>query len=116
MNDQLSLLLRREGLGQNDRCKWYWSSLKELSDLSTSWTILRVVIITTDKTRVSWFVLISIFNRGSFGFLYLRIIFSLFILTSPLFRFFFISWGRLNCIYLRILVGGRGQEMKHFEH
>jgi hypothetical protein len=68
MNDQLSLLLRREGLGQNGQSRWFWSSLKELSDLGASWTILRVVIITTDKTRVSRFALIPIINRGSFGF------------------------------------------------
>jgi hypothetical protein len=107
MDDQLSLLLRQEGLGQNGRCRWFWSSLKELSDIGTSWTILRVVIITTNKTRVSWFSLISIVNRGSFGLLYLRIIFSLLILTSPLFRFVFTGWGILNYIYLKSLAGGR---------
>ena len=109
MDDQLSLLLRREGLGQDNWCRWFWSSLKELSDLSTSRKILCVVIITTDKTRVSWFSLIPIINRGSFGLLCLRIIFSLLILTSPLFRFVFTGWGRLDCIYLRsLVVGGAG--------
>jgi hypothetical protein len=109
MNDQLSLLLRWEGLGQNGQSRWFWSSLKELSDLGTSWTILRVVIITTEKTRVSWFALIPIVNRGSFGSLCLRSIFVLLILTSPLFRFVFTGWGRLDCIYLISLVGGRGR-------
>jgi hypothetical protein len=109
MYDQLSLLLRREGLGQDIRCRWFWSSLKELSDLDTSWKILHVVIITTDNTRVSWFALIPIINRGSFGLLCLRIIFALLILTSPLFRFVFTSWGSLDCIYLRSLAGGRGR-------
>jgi hypothetical protein len=109
MDDQLSLLLRREGLGKNGWRRWFWSSLKELSDLSMSWTILRVVIITTDKARVSWFALILIINRGSFVLLCLRIIFALLILTSPHFRFVFTSWGRLDCIYLRSLAGGRGR-------
>jgi hypothetical protein len=109
MNDQLSLLLRWEGLGQNSQSKWFWSSLKELSDLGTSWKILRVVIITTDKTRVSRFVLIPIINRGSFGSLCLRSIFVVLILTPSLFGFVFTGWGRLNCIYLRSLVSGRGR-------
>jgi hypothetical protein len=74
-----------------------------------SWTIFHVVIITTDKTRVSRFALIPIVNRCSFGFLYLRSIFVLLILTSSLFGFVFTGWGRLNCIYLRSLVGGRGR-------
>jgi hypothetical protein len=67
MNDQLSLLLRREGLGQNGQSRWFSISLKDLSDLGTSWTILRVVIITTDKTKVSRFALIPIVNKWSFG-------------------------------------------------
>ena len=109
MNDQLSLLLRREGLGKDCRCRWFRSSLKELSDLGTSWTILRVVIITTDKARISGFALIPVLNNSSFRFLYLIIIFSLLILTSPLFRFVFTSWGRLDRIYLRSLASGRGR-------
>jgi hypothetical protein len=109
MHDQLILLLRRGGLGQNGRSRWFWSSLKELSDLGTSWTILHVVIITTDKTRVSWFALIPIINRGSFGFLCLRSIFSLLMLTPSLFRFVFTGRGRLNYIYLRSLAGGMGR-------
>jgi hypothetical protein len=109
MNDQLSLLLRREGLGQDSRCRWFRGSLKELSDLGTSWTILRVVIITTDKARVSGFVLIPVINRSSFRLLCLSIIFSLLILTSPLFRFVFTNWGRLDNIYLRSFVGGSGR-------
>jgi hypothetical protein len=109
MNDQLSLLLRREGLGQNGRSRWFWSSLKEVSDLGASWTILRVVIITIDKTRVSWFALIPIINMGSFGSLCLRSIFVLLILTPSVFGFVFIDWGILNDIYLRSLAGGRGR-------
>jgi hypothetical protein len=88
MNDQLSLLLRWEGLGQNDQSRGFWGSLKELSDIGVSWTILRVVIITTDKTRVARFVLISTVNRWSFGSLCLRSIFVLLILTPSLFGFF----------------------------
>jgi hypothetical protein len=112
MKDQLILLLRWEGLGQNNWSRWFWSSLKELSDLGVSWTILHVVIITTDKTRVSRFVLIPIVNRGSFGSLYLRSIFVLLILTPSLFGFVFTSWGRLNCIYLRSLANGRGKRRR----
>jgi hypothetical protein len=93
MNDRLSVLLRWEGLGQNDRCMWFWSSLKELTDLGTSWTIFHVVIISTKKTKVSRFSLIPIVNRGSFGSLCLRSIFVLLILTSPLFQFVFTGWG-----------------------
>jgi hypothetical protein len=89
MNDQLSLLLRQEGLGQNGRRRWFWGSLKELSDLEASWKILCVVTITTDKTRVSRFVLIPIVNRLSFGSLCLRSIFFLLILTPSLFGFVF---------------------------
>jgi hypothetical protein len=109
MNEQLSLLLRWEGLGQNGQCRWFWSSLKKLSDLDTSRKILRVVIITTDKTRVTWFVLIPIINRGIFGLFCWRITFSLLIVASPLFRFVFTGWGRLDNIYLRSLAGGRGR-------
>jgi hypothetical protein len=93
MNDQLSLMLRREGLGQDNRGRWFRGSLKELSDLDTSWTILRVVIITTNKARVSGFALIPVINRSSFSFLCLISIFSLLILTSPLFRFIFTDLG-----------------------
>ena len=109
MDDQLGLLLRRERLRQNDRCGRFHSPLEELSDLDPSWTIFRIVIVTTDKARVSWFTLIPIVNRGSFGLLCLRIIFSLLILASPLFRFVFTGWGRLDCIYLRSLTGGSGR-------
>jgi hypothetical protein len=89
VNDQLSLLLRQEGLRQDHRCWWFWGPLKELGDLGTSWKILRVVIITTDKARISWFALILIFNRSGFSLLGLIIIFSLLILASPLFIFVF---------------------------
>jgi hypothetical protein len=116
MDDQLSLLLRWEGLGKNGRSRRFWISLKELSDLGTSWTILRVMIITIDKARVLWFALIPIINRGSFGFLSWRIIFSLLILTSPIFRFVFTGWGRLDNIYLGSLSGGRGRETENFKH
>jgi hypothetical protein len=71
MNDQLGLLLSREGLGQNDHSGWFWGPLKELSNLGALWTILHVVIITTDKKRVSRFALIPIVNRWSFGSLFL---------------------------------------------
>jgi hypothetical protein len=58
MDDQRSLLLRREGLRQDCRRRGFRRSLKELVNLGTSRTILRVVIVTTDKARVAWFVLI----------------------------------------------------------
>jgi hypothetical protein len=109
MDDQMSLLSRWEGLGQESRCRSFRGCLKELSDLGTSWTILRVVIITTNKARLSWFALISIVNRSSFRFLFLRIILSLLIIASPLFIFVFTGWGRLHCIYLRSLSGGSGR-------
>jgi hypothetical protein len=109
MNDQLGLLLRGEGLEQNGRSGWFQGPLKELSNLGTSWTILRVVVITTNKTRVLRFALIPIINGWSFGFLYLRSIFFLLILTLSLSRFFFTGWGRLNHIYLRSLADGRGR-------
>jgi hypothetical protein len=102
MYDQLSLLLRWEGFGTKQM-------EKELSDLGTSWIILCVVIITIYKTRVSWFALIPIINRGSFGSLCLRSIFFLLILTPSLLGFVFTGWGRLNCIYLRSLASGRGR-------
>jgi hypothetical protein len=63
MDDQRSLLLRREGLRQDCRRRGLWGSLKELVNISTSRTILRVVIVTTDKARVAWFALISVINR-----------------------------------------------------
>jgi hypothetical protein len=81
MNDQLGLLLRGEGLGQNNWSGWFRGPLKELSNLGASWKILHVVIITTDKTRVSRFALIPIVNRWSFGSLCLRSVFVLLILT-----------------------------------
>jgi hypothetical protein len=82
MNDQRGLLLRREGLGQDCRRRGFRRSLKELSNLGTSRTILRVVIVTTDKARVPWFALIPIFNRRGFSLLILIIIFTLLILAS----------------------------------
>jgi hypothetical protein len=109
MDDQLSLLLRREGLGQDCWCIWFRCSLKKLSDLGTSWTILHVVIITTYKARVSWFVLIPIFNRGIFRLLCLIIIFSLLILASPFLGFIFTGRGRLNNIHLRSFTSGSGR-------
>jgi hypothetical protein len=83
--------------------------LKELSNLGSSWTILSVVIITTYKTRVSGFALIPIVNRWCFGFLKLWIIFILLVLTLSIFGFIFAGGGRLNRVYLRSLVGGRGR-------
>jgi hypothetical protein len=88
MDDQLGLLLRGEGLGHDNQSGWFGGSLKELSNLGASWTILRVVIITIDKTRVSGFAFIPIVNKWSFGSLYLRSIFFLLILTPSLFGFF----------------------------
>jgi hypothetical protein len=108
MNDQLGLLLRGEGLGQNGWSGWFRGPLKELSNLSASWTILRVVIITTYKMRVSRFALIPIVNRWGFGSLCLRSIFVLLIHTLNLSGFVFTGWGRLNRIYLRSLSSGGG--------
>ena len=106
MNDQLSLLLRQEGLGQNGQSRWLWSSLKELSDLGASWTILCVVIITTNKERVAGFALFPIFNRSVFSLFFLIIIFSLLILASPLFRFVFTGRGRLDKFTSEVLPAG----------
>jgi hypothetical protein len=83
MDDQRGLLLIREGLGQDYRRRGFRRSLKELSNFSTSRTILCVVIITTDKARVAGFALILIFNRRGFSLLILIIIFTLLILASP---------------------------------
>jgi hypothetical protein len=85
MNDQLGLLLRREGLQQHGWSGKFQGPLKELSNLGSSWTILSVVIITIDKTRVSRLALIPIINRWCFGFLSLRIIFILLVLTLSFF-------------------------------
>jgi hypothetical protein len=85
MNDQLGLLLRREGLRQHNQSGRFLGPLKELGNLGSSWTILSVVIITTDKTRVLRFELIPIVNRWGFGFLSLRIIFILLVLTLSFF-------------------------------
>ena len=81
MDDQGGLLLRREGLGQDCRHRRFRLSLKELINFGTSRTILRVVIVTTDKARVMWFELILIVNRRSFSLLILIIIFTLLILA-----------------------------------
>jgi hypothetical protein len=109
VNDQLALLLGRERLGQNGRCGRFHGPLKELSNLGPSWTIFHVVIITTDKVRVSGFALILINSRLHFGFLRLRVIFILLILTLPFFRFIFSSRGRLNGVHLRGLASGRSR-------
>ena len=106
MDNQLSLFLRQEGLGQDCQCRWFGHSFKELSDLGTSWKILRIVIITTDKARVAGFALIPILDRGVFRLLCLIIIFSLLILASPFFRFIFTNRGRLNDVHLRSFTGG----------
>jgi hypothetical protein len=105
MNDQLGLQLRRERLGQNNMCGRFRGPLKELSDLRTSWTIFRVVIITTDKAKVSGFALILIINRLCFGFLRLWIIFILLIITLSFFIYIFFGRGRLNEVNLRTFSG-----------
>jgi hypothetical protein len=81
MDDQRSLLLSREGLKKDYRCRGFWLSLKELVNLDASRTILHVVIITTDKARVEWFALILVFNRRGFGLLIRIFIFTLLILA-----------------------------------
>jgi hypothetical protein len=83
--------------------------LKELSNLGLSWSIISVVIIAIDKTRVLGFALIPIINRWCFGFLSLRSIFILPLLTLSFFGFIFADGGRLNRFYLRSLVGERGR-------
>jgi hypothetical protein len=114
MDYQLTLLLRRKGLGQDCRRRWFRCSLKELSNLSTSGTILCVVIITTDKARVAGFALILIFNKGIFRLLCLSIIFSLLILASPFFRFIFTGQCILNSVHLRSFTGGSGRRRSIF--
>ena len=88
--------------------------MKELSNLSSSWTILSVVIITTNKTRVSGFSLILIVNGLCFGLLRLWIIFILLVLTLSFFGFIFAGKGRLNRVHLRSLAGGRGRRWSIF--
>jgi hypothetical protein len=113
MNDQLGLFFRRESLGQNERCGRLHGPLKELSDLSTSGTIFYVVIITTDKARISRFALILIINKLHFGFLELWIIiFILLILSLSFFRFIFATRGILNEANLKSFVGGRSSSQR----
>jgi hypothetical protein len=69
MDDQLGLLFRRERLRQNDRRGRFRGPLEELSNLNASWTIFHIVIVTTDKERVSGFALILRINRLGIGFL-----------------------------------------------
>jgi hypothetical protein len=109
MDDQLGLLLRRERLRQNDRCRRFHGPLEELSNLSSSWTIFCIVIITTDKARVSGLALILIISRVGFGLLRLRVVFILLILTLPFFGFILSGRGRLNRINFRGLAGGRSR-------
>jgi hypothetical protein len=109
MDDQLGLLLRRERLRQNSRCGRFHGPLEEHSNLGLSWTIFRIVIVTTDKARVSGFALILIISRLCFGFLGLRVIFILLILTLSFFRFILSSRGRLNRVNLRCFSGGRSR-------
>jgi hypothetical protein len=109
MDDQLGLLLRRERLIQNDRCGRFPGPLEELSNLGLSWTIFCIVIVTTDKERVSGFALILIISRLGFGFLRLRFIFVLLILTLPFFRLILLGRGRLNKVNLRGFAGGRSR-------
>jgi hypothetical protein len=107
MNDQRGLLPRWEGLGQDCRGRGFGCSLKKLSNLDTSRTILCVVIVTINKARVAWFALIPIFNRRGFSLLILIIIFTLLILASPFLLFIFTGWRRLNNIHFRSFTGGR---------
>jgi len=109
VNDQLCLLLRRERLVQNGRCGRFHGPLEELINLGPSWTIFRVLIITTDKERVSRLALILIINRLCFGFLKLWVIFILLILTLPFFRFILSGRGRLNGVHVRGFSNGRSK-------
>jgi hypothetical protein len=85
--------------------------LKELSNLNTSWKIFRIMILTTDKTKIMSFSLFFIISRLSLGFIRLLIIiFILFILTLPfLFILIFTSSCGLNHINLRSFTGRRSR-------
>jgi hypothetical protein len=107
MDDQLGLLLRRERLRQNCRCGRFHSPLEELSNLGMSWTIFRIVIITTYNARVSGFAFILIISRFGFGFLRMQVIFILLILTLPFFRLILSGRGRLNRVNFKCFSCGR---------
>jgi hypothetical protein len=109
MDDQLGLLLIRERLRQNDRCGRFRSPLEELSNLSSSWKIFHIVIVTIDKAKVSGFALILIISRLGFGFLRPWVIFFLLILTLPFFRFILSGRGSLNRVNLSSFAGGRSR-------
>ena len=101
MDDQLILLLRREGLRQDDGGRRFWGPLEELRDLSTSRTILRVVIITTDKERIERIAFILIFSRLCLGLIGLRVVILILLIpTLPFFRFILTSRSRLNGVHL----------------
>ena len=101
MDDQLSLLLRREGLRQDDRCRGFWGRLNELHDLDTSQTVLRVVIITTDMERIVRFVFVLIISRLWLGLVELWVvIFILVIPTLPFFRFILTDRIWLNNVHV----------------
>jgi hypothetical protein len=109
MDDQLDMLLRRERLRQNNKCGRFRGPLEELSDLIPSWKMFHIVIVTTDKARVSGFALILIISGFFFGFLRLQVIFILLILTLPFFRFILSGRGRLNRVNLRGFFSGRSR-------
>jgi hypothetical protein len=100
MDDQLILLLIREGLRQDDSGRRFWGPLEELRDLSMSWTILRVVIITTDKVRIVSFAFILIFNRLCLGLIGLQVVILILLIpTLPFFRFILTGRSRLNDVH-----------------
>jgi hypothetical protein len=101
--------------------------LQELSNLSTSWTIFHIIILTTGKIRIykdnlliltlpflfllTRFTLVFFINGLCFGFLRLLIIICvLLILTLPfIFLFIFTGRCRLNQIYFRGFTRGRSR-------
>jgi hypothetical protein len=96
------------------RCGRLPGPLKELSDLNRSWKIFHVVIITTDKERISRYTLILIFNSPCLRFIGLQIIISiLIILTLSFFRFIFAARGGLNGVNLRSFFGGRSRSRRN---
>jgi hypothetical protein len=109
VDDQLSLLLKREGLTQDDRCSRFWGPLEELRDLSTSEIVLHVVTITTDKARIVRFTFILIINRLCLGLIGLWVvIFILLIPTLPFFGFNLTDRRRLNDVHFLSFTSWRG--------
>jgi hypothetical protein len=92
------------------------SPLQELSNLSTSWTIFRIMILTTDNTRITRFALFFVISRLSIWFIgLLIIIIFLLILTLPfIFIFIFTVRCRLNRINLRGFIGRRSWKRSIF--